>query len=305
MSSRSKTTWILALAVILLFAGSHLAQSYLDQPAVGPSDTSTPQRIISLAPSVTEVLFALGLDDRVVGVTRFCQYPAEAVGKPRVGGYFDPNYEAILALKPDMVFTLTGKEENRPAFEKMGLRCVALCHLNVEGILDSIEQIGRICDVAEAADRLLADLRGRMRQIERRTAGLRRPRVLFAIDRPRGSGRLDDVYIAGSDGHVDRMIAMAGGQNAYRGPIRFPIVSAEGILGLNPEVLIDMVPSLADDPSVAAAAAKDWRQLPQVDAVAHDRVHVLNENFISVPGPRFILVVEKLARLIHPEVEWD
>jgi len=299
------TYWLTAAVVVLLFAGSYAAQSRLESHKSAGDAPFPPQRIVSLAPSITEILFALGLGDRVVGVTRYCRYPAEAIDKPRVGGYFDPNYEAIVALHPHLVVTLTGKAENGPAFQKRGLPTLAVCHQNIEGILDSLLQIGRACGVTPAAESMAAGLKARIDRVQARTAGRPRPRVLFAVDRARGAGRLDDVYIAGSDGHVDRMIAMAGGQNAYRGRVRFPIISAEGILGLNPEVIVDMAARLAADPLDAPAALNDWKPLARVDAVAHGRVYRLDEDFISVPGPRFILVVEKLARLIHPEVDWN
>lgn len=300
------TKLILATSIVLAFVGSHLAKQHLAEPGrVAPAPRSNDaQRIISMAPSVTETLFALGLGDRVIGVSRFCNYPPEAAQKPRIGGLFDPNFEAIVALRPDLLVLLEGSQQNRPAFDKLGLPTLTVCHQNIDGILASITTIGQACGVPQKAEALAADLEARIRRVQAKVAGRPQPRVMFAVERTLGTGKVQDVYVAGADGHLDRIIALAGGQNAYQGTVRFPVVSSEGILKMNPEVIVDMVPRLLPgaDPQTIAA---DWQQLAQVDAVKHGRVFVLDDDYVSVPGPRFILFVEKLARLIHPEADWD
>ena len=133
----------------------------------------------------------------------------------------------------------------------------------------------------------------RVRGFRKRSPAGRAPRDAFAVERTL-AGQVQDVYVAGADGHLDGIIAMAGGQNAYQGTVRFPVVSSEGILKMNPEVIVDMVPRLvpgADREKIAS----DWQQLKQVDAVEHGRVYVLDDDYVSIPGPRFILFVEKLA----------
>ena len=256
-----------------------------------------------MAPSVTEVLFALGLGDRVIGITRYCNYPPEVEAKARVGGLLDPNFEAVVALRPDLIVLLQGSEQNLPAFHKLGLPTLIVDHKNIEGILASLTDIGRAAGVAPQAEAIVDDIEARIDRVATKTAGRPRPRVMFCVERTLGTGKIQDVYIAGADGHLDRMIALAGGVNAYQGAVRFPVISSEGILRLNPQVILDMVPSLAPGTDREKILA-DWQQLTQVDAVQHGRVHVLDDSYISVPGPRFILVVEKLTRLIHPEVSW-
>ena len=119
-------------------------------------------------------------------------------------------------------------------------------------------------------------------------------------------GTLRDVYIAGRDGHIDRIIELAGGENAYRdGHARFPVVSQEGLLNINPEVVIDLAYGLAGEDADRAMVRADWQCLSEVDAVRNDRVFLIADDFATVPGPRFIRFVEKLARLLHPEVDWE
>jgi len=302
-----KSKLILAAVIVLVFAGSYAARTRLERPNAGDGAEASrpPQRIVSMAPSITETLFCLGLGPRVVGVTRYCGYPPDALQKPRIGGHFDPNFEAIVRLKPDLVITLAGSEQDLPALEKLGLRTLVVRHKSVEGILESLTTIGGACGVEQAARHVVADLQSRITRVQEKMAGLARPRVLFCVERTLKAGAIEDAYIAGADGHIDRMIDLAAGRNPYQGRIRFPVVSGEGILRMNPEVIIDMVPRVTGTSLGKAAVAADWSSLARVDAVARGRVYVLDEDYVSVPGPRVILVVEKLARLIHPEVDWE
>ena len=302
-----QTKLALAAIVALSFLGSHLLRARLDLPD-GPEAPQSRQckRIISMAPSITETLFALGQGDRVVGATRFCDYPPQAKRIPRVGGYLDVNFEAIVALKPELVVMLTEHQQTLPAFGKLRLNSLVVCHKNVGGILDSFSIIGRACGAEAEARRIRCDVEARMRRVRQKTAGLPRPRVMFAIERTLGTGKLEDVYIAGSDGFFDNIITLAGGQNVYQqGTVRFPVVSGEGILNMNPQVVVDIVPGLAGGQYDEKTILADWQQFPKVEAVKNRRVHLLDHDYAFVPGPRFILLVEKLARLIHPEVDWQ
>jgi len=303
VQSHNLSRLVLAATIVGVFAGSHWARQRL-VPQQPPPLPQHPQRIISLAPSITETLFALGLGDRVVGVTRYCVYPPEVRLKPKLGGLMDPNFEAVVALRPDLVITTEGADQHDQAFAKLRLPLVIVCHKDLDGILASITTLGRAGGAAARAERLVADLRARRARVRRKTAGRGRPRVLFSVDRTPGTGHIEDAYVAGADGQFDRMIEIAGGQNAYTGRVRFPVVSSEGILHINPQVIVDLASRLAPGMSRAAVRA-DWNALAGVEAVVHNRVYVLDDDYVSVPGPRVILFVEKLARLIHPEADWD
>jgi iron complex transport system substrate-binding protein len=291
-------------SITAVFVGCFWAQGQWAQSA--PSLVSTdhvPERIVTMAPSVTETVFALGLGDRVVGVTDYCDYPSEALAKPKVGGFLNTNYERIVGLRPDAVILLESSGRDPSAFRKLRLPVLQLNHLNVDGILESIEKIGAVCGAEDKATAIVSDIRSRLDRIAEKTAGRPRPRVMIAIDRTLGTGALQDVYITGRDGHIDRIIELAGGLNAYRdGYARFPVVSQEGILKINPEVVIDLAYGLAGKDADQAIIRADWQCLSEIDAVRHNRVYLVADDFATVPGPRFILFVEKLARLLHPEV---
>jgi iron complex transport system substrate-binding protein len=297
---------LLAAVLLAVFAGSFLAQELLDggHPDVGPQGPV--KRIVSMAPSITETLYAVGLGDRVVGVTRYCEYPPEVQELPRVGGYHDPNFEAVVALQPDLVVLLSGDKPSQVAFQKLRIPTLVVCHDNLEGILDSFVQLGRVGQVQADARQIAADIRTRLEQIRQKTAAAPRPKVLFVIERSLGSGKLEDVYVAGSDGFFDRIIELAGGRNACPpGAVRFPIVSAEGILWMDPEVVIDMTAGLAQGQPNQEAILAAWQQVAEVKAVKAGRVHAFDQDYAFVHGPRFILLVEDLARLLHPEIDWQ
>lgn len=259
-----------------------------------------------MSPSTTETLFALGLGDRVVGVTRYCRYPPEARSLPQVGGWLDPNFEAIVALKPDLVVTREGSPQTVATFQQLGLTALVVHHDHLEGVLESFTSIGNACGAEAEAARLVERIESKIQEIRRRTAPLPRRRVLFVAERTLDTGEIQDVYAAGADGFIDRLITLAGGENVCANTAGgFPVLSAEGILRLNPEVIVDLVPNLPEQPRNRANLLDDWKQLPEVEAVRRGRVHIVDEDYAFIPGPRFILLAEKLARLFHPEVDWS
>ena len=268
--------------------------------AAGRDAPAQPQRIVSLSPSITETLFALGLGDRVVGVTRYCTHPPEARGRRQVGGYYDPGYEAVVALMPDLVVLREDHDRVRRVLLGLGLEVLSVEHRTLEGVLDSVPAIGRAAGVGPRADVLLASLRERMAAVSARAPRANRPRALVCVGRTVGSGRLEDVYIAGRDGFYDRMLRLAGGANAYTGRLPFPAVAAEGILMLDPDVIIDLVPDPERLAGGEAELRRDWESLPNVRAVRDGRVYVFGEDYVTIPGPRFVLTLERIARALHP-----
>ena len=301
----------LIAAIFLVFAGSLLAQKRIDVPTRPEASPRWQcRRIVSMSPSITETLYALGLGDRVVGVARDCHYPPE-VEKVKetggdVGGYYDPNLEAVLMLKPDLVVMLEEQALALPNFEKLKLETLVVSHLTVQGIIESFSIIGGKCGNGPEGRQMTRDFQDRVDRIRRRTQRLSRPRVLFVLDRTFGRGHLSDLYVAADDSYIDTIIDWAGGQNAYqRRGVRYPVVSTEGILKLNPDVIVDLVP-----PGVASGLSRqtlldDWNDVKAVAAVKDHRVLIFDQDYACVPGPRFLRLVEDLARQLHPEVEWS
>jgi iron complex transport system substrate-binding protein len=305
---------VLGVVIIGVFAVSFLAKRALQKDDSSRSDVAAsietgsrvfPQRIVSLAPSITENLYALGQIDRVVGVTRYCDYPPEAQTKTKIGGYYDPNYEAIVMLDPDLIIMLAEHEMPRKHLDKLGYAIVVVNHKSISGILRSIEAVGAACGASQQAKSITDDIKERIERIREKTRGLPPPRVLVSIGRNMGSGTLTDVYISGKEGFYDEMIELIGGVNAYSGGVAFPVVSSEGIITMNPEVIIDMVPDLEENGWSPEMVYREWNVVAQVDAVKNGRVHVFGEDYVAVPGPRFISIMENMARVMYPNVDWD
>jgi len=294
--------WVLAAVVLAAFGGSAaLKRAIAGRPEAPGGAPAGAARIVSLAPSLTEIVFELGLGDRVAAVTRYCTYPPEARSKPQVGGYYDPSYEAVTAARPDLVLMLTEQEEVRREFAKLGLRTLTADHFTVRGVLDSILAIGAACGCPERAAALRERLESRIRDIGRRTAGRPRPRVLLSIGRMAGDASLNRVTVCGRKGYFEELLELAGGTNAFEGELEFPSLSAEGILQADPDVVIELWPDLKEKGLDPEPVRKQWSTIPGF----RGRVHVIGESYVMVPGPRMALLLEDLARAIHPEVVHD
>jgi len=260
-------------------------------------------RLISMAPSITEVVFDLGLGKELAGVTRYCDWPPEALTKPRIGGYLDPNYEAILALQPGMVLLLSEQASRRPFFDELGIPSLIVNHSDVGGILNSILEIGRACGADSVAARRVAELRARLDRVRSRVADLPRPRVMVTVGRGLVQGALGDMYISGRDGYYNQLIELAGGVNAFRErTAALPSISAEGIRELDPEVIVEMVPELSPGGPTAQQFIDSWQEIARgVPAVEQHRVYVFTGTWAVRPSPRFIDLLERLAAVIHPQ----
>lgn len=260
-------------------------------------------RIISLSPNITEILFELGLEEKIVGVTNFCNYPDAAKQKSKIGGYLDPNYEAIVLLKPDIVIILPEQENVKKYLFELGIKSFTVNNKTIADILSAIESIGRLCDVQQRTNELLENIQSRMQSISNKTRQLKKPSVLISIDRTIGSGVLSDVYAAGQKTHYDELITLAGGTNVLgKSKITYPVLTAEGIIYLNPEIIFDVVVDFKKQGLSENKIKSDWDCVGGVTAVKNKRIYVLGESYTVIPGPRFILLLEEMARIIHPEV---
>ncbi len=289
--------------VLAVFVLSYTAKALLAERSIDSTPLSACATVVSLAPSITETFFALGLGDKVAGVTKYCDYPPQARDKKKIGGFYDPNYEAIYSLRPDLVVMLPEHGEARQRLTEIGLNVLVVDNKTVDDILASIKTIGATCGAEEIADEWIRGMRERVRTIGRLTEGLSRPAVMVSIGRSMKSNTVKNAYIAGKKGYYDELLGLAGGVNAYQGEIKFPIISREGMIVLNPDVVLDLVPYVEEKGWSAAEILEEWESLAGVKAVKDQRVYVLGRDYVTVPGPRFILLLEDMVRAIHPEVE--
>jgi iron complex transport system substrate-binding protein len=307
-------TKTIVIIVVCAFFWSYLAKVTLLTPDQStqenatrlPKPTPNLHRIVSLAPSVTEILFAIGVGERVVGVTRYCDYPPEAKEKGVVGGFLDPNYEAIVRLEPDLAVILDIQSEPKEHLESIGIEVLQVDHRTLEGILNSITLAGEACGAQETAVPLVVDIRARIEVIRQKTLHLKRPRVLISAGRTLGTGRLEEVFAAGRNEWYDDIIQLAGGTNAIEGEeVQFPVLTSEGLLRLDPDIVIEMAPDLDNKSFTAEDIVQEWDVLSELVAVKKGGVYVLSGGHVTIPGPRVIRIIEDLAHLIHPDVDWE
>ncbi|HOW50570.1 MAG TPA: helical backbone metal receptor [bacterium] len=259
--------------------------------------TATCGRIVSLAPSITETLFELGLGSHLVGVTRYCSWPLEAAKIPKIGGWHDPSLEAILGVRPDTVFHLPEQSDIAEKLRAVDIATIALPAKELGDVAASARLIGGQCGVEKEADAFAISFDTALTQVAEKSAGKERPKVLVAVGRDRDATGIKGLFVAGKGSFHDELITRAGGLNACAVGIPYPRISAEGLLAMNPDIIIEFV---SEDEAKNASTA-DWKGFDTVGAVKSGRVHIVTGDRSFIPGPRAPLLLEELVRLIHPD----
>ncbi len=258
----------------------------------------TPQRIISIAPSNTEILFALGLADKIVAVTDYDDYPPEAEEKPSVGGYSTPSIEKLVAFSPDLILATSVHEDKIiPQLEAKGLTVFALAPNTLDEVLAAITLVGEATGQEKEASGLVAEMQNRIKAVTDKTDSLsqeKRPRVFYIVWH-------DPLLTAGSGTFQDDLIRKAGGINIAQDLTSWVTISLEAVIEANPEVMIAGVShgSLTD---LNFQFIKTEPRLRDTDARRNNRVYDVDGNLVSRPGPRIVDGLEKFARFINPEL---
>ncbi len=275
-------------------------------PAARQIPTGNFERIVSLAPSVTEILYAIGAGDKVVGVSEFCRFPPEATLKPKVGGLLDPNFESIYQLDPSLIILLSTNVTSKPQFDKMSIPTLEVGTNSVEEVLGGIQMIGKALKKENEAKALIDSIVKKVSVIKSKTKDLPRPTVLIIFWRAVGEGKIREAYIAGSDKFHNQLIDLAGGKNAYETSreVISPLVSAEGILKMDPDFIIEVMSEAEMSGFSNADLLEDWKSMPELKAYKNKHIYVLNKSYMGIPGPRLTNALEDMARTIHPEVKW-
>ena len=258
------------------------------------SATAPPQRIVALTPGVTETLFALGVGERVVGVSRYCDYPPEAKHRPVVGTFLVPVVEAVAALSPDLVITSPspGNQEPVAAMERAGLRVVAVSEGSgsIAEVLSSIRAVGEVVDASAAADRLVAAIGEELAAAAEKARGRERVATAVVVGH-------DPLVLAGPQSYLGELVARCGGTNVADSlGGKWPRAGVEFLYAAQPRVIVDL--SMGSE---APAVAERWRQLPEMPAVKAGRVYFDTSLVLLHPGPRLGSQALLLSRFLHPE----
>lgn len=263
-----------------------------------------PKRIVSATPSVTEMLFALGLGDRVVGVTEHCRYPEAARRLPKIGTYMNPNSEAIAALRPDLVVIQKNPYLPPAALERLKLRALELHYDSVAEVYRGIGQLSAAAGVPERGAALVAKLKAELAAVERATAGRARRSAAFFVARQPDSTQ--GLIAVGSASYLRELIEIAGGRNVFGdAAAAYPKIPLEELIARNPDVIIDMG-DMAQTEGVTeahrASVVELWKRHPVLKAVRGNRVYAVANDIFVVPGPRMAEAARAFARMLHPEL---
>jgi iron complex transport system substrate-binding protein len=267
-----------------------------------------PERIISLSPNLTEMIWGVGAFDRVVAVSEFCDFPPEVENLPRVGGWQNTNLEKVAALRPDLVILTEAQAPFvKDHLDGLGIPALVVRAQSIADIKSAILQIGRAVGRSEEASRLVAELEAELEAVRRLTEGLSRPRVLYVVDRLPGT--LRDLYVATSGSFFSELVEIAGGE-----PLTPPAnhqytkISMEAMVSMDPEIILDIAQSFSGPTTVVgtgADLAEDpgdvWNELGEVKAVRDGRVYPLHDLSLVHPSQFVGRAARRIAEIIHPE----
>ena len=295
-----KLFWVL-LSVVLILAACSPANptpsgGVVDDLGRSVNIEKIPQRIVSLAPSNTEILFVLGLGEKVVGVTEYCNYPPEALDKEKVGGFSTPDIEKVIALQPDLIFAADiHKEEIIPALEDKGLIVFALAPENLDGILEDIQVVGTITGKEEEASELVNRMGNRVKAITDKTEKLQeRPRVFYITWH-------DPLKTIGTGTFIHELIEKAGGVNIFQDITDHKAVDIELVIVRNPDIIIACT-GHGEAEGKPFEWAKNEPRLQAIEARRDDRIHQIDADLVGRSGPRIVDALEWFAYFIHPEI---
>jgi iron complex transport system substrate-binding protein len=274
-------------------------------PVPGGEAIPPPRRIVSTSPSITESLFALGLGDRVVGVSQYCRYPPAALPLPKVGSFLKPDPESIARLSADLVFIHGRAEGLQDRLSALRLRTVDVDRgTGLQGVYGTIAAIAEAAQAPDRGRALAAEIQGRLSRMRDAAQGAPRPRVLLIVGRRPGT--LGDIFAVGRTAYLGELIEIAGGANVLDDPglPEYPRISLETVIRLRPDVIID-TGDMGDDPAERERSSRAnlalWRGSSLVTAAGIKRIHAATTDALVVPGPRVTEAAEWLRSLIQDD----
>ncbi len=295
-----KYKWLaIILPAVIFLSFSDRAQSAVrkttDQLGRSVTLSDNPLRVVSLAPSITEIIYGLEQEHRLAGVTRFSDFPPEAAKLPKVGSFVQLDLERIVALKPDLcIATKDGNPRTVvERLESLQIPVYVVDPRNLDSVMETVIEIGALLNAGNKAKSLVQNMRSRIQRVEFLVAkASSRPRVFYQVG-------IFPIVSAGSDTFIHELILLAGGGNLAEGPTSYPRFSREQVLALSPEVFI--ISSMARG-EVFDRVKKEWSRWTGIPAVRNQRIFLVDSSLFDRPTPRLLDGLELLVRLIHPEL---
>jgi iron complex transport system substrate-binding protein len=261
---------------------------------------TSPRRIVSLVPAITEMLFAIGAGPQVVAVSSYDEFPPEVKALPKVGALLDPDTERILALRPDLVIVYGSQSDLEKQLERAGQRTFSYRHGGIPTTLNTIRDLGTATGHRAEADKLTSSLKSRLDAVRDRVKGRAPLRTMLVFERQPGT--LREVYASGGVGFLNEMLTIAGGRNVFADVSKEAVQpSVETMLARAPDVILE-VRAAGLIEKTQSPERDAWSALSSVPAVRNQRVLLLTGDYLVVPGPRLAAATEAFARALHPDV---
>jgi iron complex transport system substrate-binding protein len=269
-------------------------------PASAAAQAARPERIVSLVPAVTEMIYAMGDGARMAAVSNYDHFPAEVAKLPRVGGLLDPSVERILAIKPDLVIVYATQKELIERLDRAGIPYFNYQHKALPDILTTIRAIGARIGSAARGETVASGMERSLADVRAKTAGLPHPATLLVFERDPAS--LRNVYASGGYGFLHDMLEIAGGRNVFAAVKQQAVqASTEMLIASKPDVIVELLYGDSLKNADIAKELRAWDALASVPAVRSHRITALTGDEFVVPGPRVVDATRKLAQALHPD----
>jgi iron complex transport system substrate-binding protein len=294
----SKYWWTFIIIVFFIAAGVTLFNRLQNQNLSFSPFSSRPQRIVSLSPNLTEILFELGLGEKIIAVSDDSDYPPQTAKKNKVGSFWQPNTEAIIASRPDLVITESFEQQRAVAesLKRLGYNVLSLKVEKLEGLFTAIEKIGAATGCKQRADKLVEGIRNHLHRLQVQFAAGTKAKVLWVV-------QTEPLRVAGKNTFVTELVELVGGQNAVGDTVQqYPPIGTEELLACAPEIIIHSAMRKNDIENEQKAAELFWSKWENIPAVRNQRIYVVDPDTILRLGPRVTQGAEIVARCIHPEI---
>lgn len=294
----NKWRWLLLIISCWMTVGFAMFSPRQERDNISAPLPDRADRIVSLAPNLTEILFAIGLDDEIVGVTLDSDYPPDAAEKPKVGTFWQPNIEAVVAARPSLVITLDFEQQENLAerLRRIGYNNLTVNIEKVGDLFTAIGKIGEVTNRKQQANELTSRIRRKLQQLAAMVGNEAKVRVLWVVQR-------EPLRVAGRDTFVNEMIELAGGENAIGQTLhKYPPIGAEQVMACNADVIIESAMGRDDIKGQRDRALQHWSKYQYLPAVASNRVYVIDGDTVSRLGPRLYEGTETIAGCLRPDL---
>ena len=261
------------------------------------ASSAVPERILSVTPAGTEILYEIGLGERVVGVTKYCSWPPDAQTKPNLGDMMHVNLEVAMGLTPDLVLVSNMNHQAGEQLESLGYPTVTVFQDDFDEICNSMLRVGQACGVEETAKRRIAELREDVRKKTLSLDGLP-VRVLVVVGRDPSDAELRKIHVAGRGSFYDDLLTRSGAVNAYEQGAAYAQISREGLLRLDPDVIIELIGEHGMEAPTENIISR-WEAMPDIRAARNSRVSVIRGDFTLRAGPRYPQILDAFIKAIH------